>query len=113
MSTTDLTNARDPDCPCCAQRRFDWLDGGRADSAVTLCGRSSVQITPSSVAALDLATIASRLAPHGDFRATPFLVRGTLRDERIDLSVFPDGRAIISTPDPARARAIYAKYLGA
>lgn len=113
MSTTDLANARDPDCPCCAQRRFDWLNGSRSDAALTLCGRSSVQITPSSPASLDLATIASRLAPHGDFRATPFLVRGTLRDERVDLSVFPDGRAIIATPDPARARAIYAKYLGA
>jgi adenylyltransferase/sulfurtransferase len=113
MSTTDLANARDPDCPCCAQRRFDWLDGNRADAAVALCGRSSVQITPSSDGALELATIASRLAPHGEFRATPFLVRGTLRDERIELSIFPDGRAIISTPDPARARAIYAKYLGA
>lgn len=113
MFTTDLANARDPECPCCAHCRFDWLDGNRADAAVTLCGRSSVQITPSGNAALDLATIASRLAPHGDFRATPFLVRGTLRDERIDVSVFPDGRAIIATPDLARARAIYAKYLGA
>lgn len=113
MSITDLANARDPDCPCCAQRNFDWLDGSRSDAALTLCGRSSVQITPSHTMTLDLATIASRLAPHGDFRATPFLVRGTLRDERIDLSVFPDGRAIIATPDTARARAIYAKYLGA
>lgn len=113
MSTTDLANARDPECPCCGRRRFDWLDGTRSDAAITLCGRSSVQITPSSIAALDLPTIASRLAPHGDFHTSEFLVRGVLREERIDLSVFPDGRAIIATPDPARARAIYAKYLGA
>jgi adenylyltransferase/sulfurtransferase len=113
MFTTDLANARDPECPCCARRRFDWLDGDRADSAVTLCGRSSVQITPAAGAVVELAAIHARLANHGDFRVMPFLVKGSLREERVEVSVFPDGRAIISTPDTARARAIYAKYLGA
>jgi adenylyltransferase/sulfurtransferase len=113
MTTTDLRYARDLDCPCCAHRRFDWLDGDRADSAVTLCGRSSVQITPAAGAVVDLNTIHARLANHGDFRVTPFLVKGSLREGGVELSVFPDGRAIISTPDTARARAIYAKYLGA
>ena len=113
MSTTDLANARDPQCPCCAQRRFDWLDGDRGDSAVTLCGRSSVQITPAAGSVLDLTTIHARLANHGEFIATPFLVKGILRDDEIELSIFADGRAIISTPDTARARTIYAKYLGA
>ncbi len=113
MSMTDLGDARDPECPCCAHRRFEWLEGERGDAAVTLCGRSSVQITPAKGECAGLETISARLAPHGDFRATPFLVKGILRDDEIELSVFADGRAIISTPDPARARAIYAKYLGA
>lgn len=113
MTTTDLTNARDPECPCCARRRFDWLDGERAGAAVTLCGRSSVQITPAQDAGVDLAALGARLKPFGDFRTNDFLLRGMLHDEQIDLSVFPDGRAIVSTPDPVRARAIYAKYLGA
>lgn len=113
MATTDLRHARDLECPCCAERRFDWLEGDRADAAITLCGRSSVQITPSTAAATDLDAILARLSPHGDFRRTPFLVRGSLREGGVELSVFADGRAIVSTPDPARARAIYAKHLGA
>ncbi len=113
MSTTDLRDARDPECSCCARRRFEWLDGERGDAAVTLCGRSSVQITPANGECAGLETIRARLAPHGEFRATPYLVKGSLREGGVELSVFADGRAIIATPDPARARAIYAKYLGA
>lgn len=113
MSTTDLADARDPDCSCCAHARYDWLDGARADAAVTLCGRSSVQITPAHAGPVDLAALHARLAPFGEFRLSPLLLRGALRTERLDLSIFPDGRAIIATPDPARARAVYAKYIGA
>ena len=36
--------ARDPDCPCCGQRRFDYLDGGEASETTSLCGRDSVQV---------------------------------------------------------------------
>lgn len=113
MATTDLRHARDPDCPCCARRRFEWLEGDRADAAITLCGRSSVQITPATGANTDLDAILARLSPHGDFRRTPFLVKGSLREGGVELSVFADGRAIVSTPDPARARALYARFLGA
>lgn len=113
MSSTDLANARDPACPCCAQGRFEWLEGDRGDSAVVLCGRSSVQITPSTSAPTDLESLVVRLSRFGEFKANPYMLRGELRDEGVDLSVFGDGRAIVSTPDPVRARAIYAKYLGA
>jgi len=115
------TGAPDPDCPCCAHRRFDFLEGDRASAPVTLCGRSSVQVGGSGQQRrIDLDQLAQRLAHHGEFRATRFLVRGTLAHERgendslIELTVFPDARAIVhNTTRPDRARALYAKYIGA
>jgi adenylyltransferase/sulfurtransferase len=45
-------------------------------------------------------------------RGNEFLLRCTL--DGCDLTVFPDGRAIIKgTHDPAVARGLYAKYIGA
>ena len=44
-------------------------------------------------------------------RATPFLLR--LKVDAYELTVFPDGRAIIGgTSDVALARTVYAKYVG-
>ena len=45
---------RVPDCPCCVQRRFEFL-GGRATSAALLCGQNAVQITPTPPTVVDLA----------------------------------------------------------
>jgi molybdopterin-synthase adenylyltransferase len=39
-----LTDAKRPDCPCCCQRRFDYLDVPAGDAAATLCGRNAVQV---------------------------------------------------------------------
>jgi molybdopterin/thiamine biosynthesis adenylyltransferase len=114
-----LAIARDPQCPCCAQKSFDWLDGRRSSGIASLCGRSAVQVLPPPGPAPDLAALAARLQPHGDFSASRFLVRGRLDRERgelgpCDLTVFADGRAIIGgTSRPEFARAIYARYIGA
>ncbi len=110
-----------PDCPCCALRRFDFLNAPRADLA-TLCGQDAIQILPASETTLDLAAMRQRLSPHGDFtQLGPLLLRGTLNHERADppgesvhLTLFPDARAIFKgTTNPTRARALYAKYIGA
>ncbi|MBL0928221.1 MAG: ThiF family adenylyltransferase, partial [Phycisphaerales bacterium] len=115
-----LRPRRDPGCPCCGQRRFEFLDAGDEASAV-LCGRESVQLAPpaSGGVRIDLAALASRLAAHGRFEVTRYLLRGTLSRERgdgesaIGLTVFPDARAIVTgTTRPERARAIYARYVG-
>jgi molybdopterin-synthase adenylyltransferase len=43
---------------------------------------------------------------------TRFLVR--FRVDELQVAVFPDGRAIVSgTKDPAAARGVYARYVGA
>jgi len=43
MATTDLADARDPDCPCCARRKFDWLDARRSDAEFTIAARARHQ----------------------------------------------------------------------
>ncbi len=122
----NVARARRDDCPCCAMGRYDFLEASTASGeATTLCGRNSIQISSGSrdthgPARVDLDTLARRLAPHGDFVATRFLLRGEFRAERSDsgspvsLTVFPDGRALFTgITQPQRARALYARYIGA
>ncbi len=112
----DLADSRRDDCPACGQRRFDFLDRPRSASTTTLCGRDAVQIRPrdSSPARIDLADLARRLAPAGRVESNPYLVRCALLDSPLRLTVFPDARAIIQgTTDPAKARSIYARWIGA
>ncbi len=132
LSQASLADARDPTCPSCAARRFDWLEGraqGSAPDAAALCGRNAVQIAapiragaaghsaghaPAGAPTLDLGAIEAKLRPTCDVRRTPFLLRATPHGEPLEITLFQDGRAIVSgTTDPARARAIVARYLGA
>jgi len=100
--------ARDPDCPCCARREFTWLGGRRAP--VSLCGRNAVQIHELR-RPIDLAQLASRLDGLGEVRGNEFALR--FRAGEHELTVFPDGRAIIKgTTDIGVARGIYARYIG-
>jgi molybdopterin/thiamine biosynthesis adenylyltransferase len=118
----DITNARQADCPCCGQRRWEYLSGECGSVLTNLCGRNSVQITPppGAAAAIDLPACAQRLAPHGTFTTNRFLLKGTFTHERdehgqpLELTVFSNGRAIITgTERMDVARSLYSKYIGA
>lgn len=103
---------RDQGCPCCAGRHFDYLAGGRATSTTSLCGRDSVQVRREDGAGIDLDGLALRLAPLGRVQRNRFLLRVEI--DAYQLTVFADGRAIIGgTGDPAVARSVYARYIGA
>lgn len=117
----DLAAARRDDCPCCAHKSFDYLEGQRVPATTKLCGRNAIQISPDADAShqLDLGALARRLASHGVFELSPFALRGVLTHEQGDageelhLTVFKDGRAIVrGTTRPDRARALCARYLG-
>src|SRR5690606_19194695 len=100
-----VAGARDrTDCPCCRQRRFEFLEGRAGSSAVALCGRDAVQLTHRQAAgAVDLATVAERLRAHGDVKANAYLVRASLTENGrpYELTVFGDGRAIVKgTSEP-------------
>jgi molybdopterin-synthase adenylyltransferase len=120
----DVSAALSESCPCCGLGRFEFLEGSSSGATTSLCGRSAVQVSPATSSSgdgrLDLAQIAGRLAPHGEFTHNKFLLRGEFRAERgdngaaIELTLFPNGRAIIKgTTEPDKARTIYAKYVGA
>jgi len=103
--------ARNPDCRACARREFTYLDG-EAQPHITMCGRDSVQIHERN-RALDLAALRARLASTAaDVRHNEFLIR--FRVPPYEMTVFADGRAILKgSKDPAVARSLYARYIGA
>jgi adenylyltransferase/sulfurtransferase len=111
FQTTPLPALR-ADCPVCQRHRFELLDRPAARSTASLCGRNAVQVRPSVRRAVDLPALAARLAPIGEVRCGAHLLRFRAGDH--ELTVFPDGRAIVrGTEDPATARQIYARYIGA
>jgi adenylyltransferase/sulfurtransferase len=103
--------ARNPQCRVCVHREFPHL-AGEAQPHITMCGRDSVQIHERS-RALNLKALEDRLAPAvSDVRQNGFLLR--FRIPPYEMTVFSDGRAIVKgTKDPAVARSLYAKYIGA
>jgi molybdopterin/thiamine biosynthesis adenylyltransferase len=103
--------ARNPDCRACARREFTYLDG-EAQPHITMCGRDSVQIHERN-RVLDLAALRARLASTAaDVRHNEFLIR--FRVPPYEMTVFADGRAILKgSKDPAVARSLYARYIGA
>ena len=100
-----------PTCRACARKEFPYLEG-QAQPHITLCGRDSVQIHERG-RMLDLQALEERLAPTiHDVRQNGFLLR--FRIPPYEMTVFTDGRAILKgTKDPAVARSLYAKYIGA
>ncbi len=101
---------RDPACPCCGARRFEFLDAGRLP-AESLCGRQVVMVRPTSGQRPDFAALAARLGPLGEVRAGEHALR--FRVPPHELTLFPDGRAIVrGTDDPALARSLVARWFG-
>jgi adenylyltransferase/sulfurtransferase len=98
-----------PDCPACGRREFTYLTGKRR-SPIGLCGRNAVQIYDRE-RHIDLKELALRLEAVGTVKVNDFALRAQI--ENYDITVFPDGRAIIKgTTDVGVARSLYAKYIG-
>ncbi len=104
-------------CPCCKQQRFDYLDGRAGASAVTLCGRNAVQLRHRQRAdGVNLDAIAKRIGDHGEVSINEFMLRASVEDRgtQYTITLFPDGRAIINgTDEPAVARSIFTRFIGA
>jgi len=126
VRTIGVGSAFDAECPCCVGRGFAWLSGAMDPGTTSLCGRNAVQINGAGAdesdgdATVDLFTLSERLRAHGEVLASASLVRCVLQGETsgegepLELTVFPDGRAIVrGTRDSGRARAVFAKYVGA
>ncbi len=105
---------RNPACRACARREFSYL-AGETQPHITMCGRDSVQIHECN-RKLDLTELGQRLSAvalnAAEVRNNDFLLRFSVPP--YEMTVFADGRAIIKgTKDPAIARSLYARYLGA
>ena len=99
-------------CPTCGTGEFEFLRGAGRQVTTTLCGRNAVQIARSGLTRIDFAALAERLKPSGEVAFNDFLLR--FRVDDYDITVFRDARSIIrGTTDPAIARGLYARYIGA
>ncbi|MBK8205777.1 MAG: ThiF family adenylyltransferase [Planctomycetes bacterium] len=99
-----------PDCPCCAKREFPWLEGKRAVSATTLCGRNSVQLAPPErfdwVAGRNSVARGARVTAENDY-----LLRAN--SDKLTITLYRNGRALVhGTEDPSIARALYSRLIG-
>jgi molybdopterin-synthase adenylyltransferase len=103
--------ARQPDCPCCGLHDFPYLEGKLGADAAVLCGRNSVQVRRHDDSHFNLENVARKLSALGTFQNNKFLLRATV--DKCQLTVFADGRAIISgTDNVALAKSLYARYVG-
>lgn len=116
----DLAQARDPECPCCAHARYEFLNQSRADvsssGSASLCGQNAVQIAggvrDASVGVLAL--VGERLSRVAKIEQNRWFVRARVEQGKYQLTVFADGRTIVQgTPDVALARSLHARYVGA
>jgi molybdopterin-synthase adenylyltransferase len=102
------------DCPACRHGERLWLRGDRASHTAVLCGRNAVQVQPTKRGNFSLTDAAERMKPHGTVQQNAYLLRVSLREPPLEVTLFRDGRAIIQgTDDPAVARSVYARYIGA
>ena len=98
-------------CPTCKDGEYSWLAGEKGSHSAVLCGRNAVQLSHTSVGNLTLESLAKKLEGVGSVRFNDYLLRASI--EEFELTVFPDGRAIVGgTDDIATARTVYAKYIG-
>jgi adenylyltransferase/sulfurtransferase len=113
VNRLDLSNFdRKERCATCSGEEFKFLRGSSRQIATTLCGRNAVQIARSGSGVVDFPALADRLRQIGEVAFNDFLLR--FRIEGYDITVFRDARSIIrGTTDPAVARGLYARYIGA
>lgn len=102
---------RDPQCSCCARRMFGFLEEREGSRTHRVCGRDGILVLAQKGTRVDLAELEARLAVLGPVFRNPYLLQTEWEGHPVTL--YADGRAMIQKlEDPARARALYARYLG-
>lgn len=101
-------------CPACQLGQLEFLDRPVAARQTVLCGQDSVQVLPGVDVRIDLERLAERLQAAGEVKVSRFLLRFVDAGTGRQITVFPDGRAIVAgTTDGDEARRLYATYVGA
>ncbi len=103
--------ARDPGCPCCGSRRFEFLQEEAGTRTHRVCGRDGIMILAPKGTRVDLPALSRRLETLAPVFCNAYLLQTEWEGHPVTL--YADGRALVQrTDDPARARALYARYLG-
>jgi adenylyltransferase/sulfurtransferase len=98
-------------CRACDLGQFEFLEATEGSYATRLCGRDAVQIGLHGRDQLSFPELAKRLDSVGPVTFNDYLL--CFQADSYNLTVFPDGRAIIKgTADEALARTLYARYIG-
>ncbi|MGI5864430.1 MAG: ThiF family adenylyltransferase [Myxococcales bacterium] len=101
--------ARDERCPCCSQRRFDFLEAPKP-GLVRAIGRDAVQLFPDEADRPSLPALAERLAGLGRVSGNEHLLR--FENGQHTLLVFADGRVVVKgTADIETARQLRMRLL--
>jgi adenylyltransferase/sulfurtransferase len=103
--------SRDPECPCCGQGHYEYLERSEHQRPLGLCGRNAVQV-PGSGRAPDFDRLSRRLSAGGalQLKRAGSLLR--FEQEGLRFTVFPDGRCLVEgTEDLARAEALCGRLL--
>ncbi|MEM7534318.1 MAG: ThiF family adenylyltransferase [Chloroflexota bacterium] len=101
-----------PGCVACGQGDYQYLNAEIGTTSSILCGRNAVQVSTHNTQPLVLAQVAANLQPVADWQMhNDYLLRAHVNG--YEFTIFPDNRAIIKgTEDEAKARSLYAQYIG-
>lgn len=98
-------------CPTCENGRFDFLEAREGSTATRLCGKGAVQIYLHGSSHVCLTDLAVRLRSVGRVAFNDYMLR--LHVAPYEITLFPDGRAIIKgTDDEVLARTLYSRFVG-
>jgi molybdopterin/thiamine biosynthesis adenylyltransferase len=103
------------ECGCCTKQDYSWLRGERGSQAAVLCGRNAVQLSPGQLNGIggghSLDDLRKMFVGRGEVSGNAYLLRWKIAG--YTLTFFPDARVVIhGTDDIAKARAVFAEYVG-
>ncbi len=104
--------ARRADCPVCVKGEREASRAKRPQVLASLCGSDTISLDPLSRGPADLEALSRRLGRLGSVRRAGSVLVADVEGHHI--TIFSDGRALLrGVSDEAKARSLYAKYVGA
>lgn len=102
---------QDPACPVCGiHTSYEFLGKATKGYTTRMCGYDATQVVPEFEMELDLQKLEERLLGVGEVHNFGFSLQ--LKVDEYDITVFPDGRAIIKHAiDANHAKSLYTEYI--
>ncbi|MDR2169274.1 MAG: ThiF family adenylyltransferase [Planctomycetaceae bacterium] len=102
---------RNPDCPVCSHKIYDYLSRNANAKIQKICGRNAIQISPESQTNINLIEYAKKLEKIGNVKTNQYILNFT--NDNLQFTLFQDGRAIIENPkNEIHAKNIYNEFIG-